>query len=78
MNVLCLCHTCHQNFTSNPLDFDSWVRRYLGQGHVDLLNEKRRQIFKTTAESRKEITAHYNRQIKLLEADPSHQLESFQ
>jgi len=77
MNILCLCHTCHRNFTANPLDFDTWVRRYLGQGHLDILNEKRRRIQKTTVAYRKEVAKHYRKQIKLLEAG-GHELVSFQ
>jgi HNH endonuclease len=77
LNVLCLCHTCHRYFTANPLDFDVWLKRYLGQGYLDILNEKRRKLFKTTKSTRAEVAKHYREQIKLLEAGP-HDLVSYQ
>lgn len=76
-NILCLCFRCHLHFTGNPLDFERWLQGYLGQGFLDLLNEKRRSIQKDTAAYRKEVAAHYRRQIKLMETG-EHQLESFQ
>jgi len=77
MNILCLCHTCHRRFTENPLDFETWLKRKVGQGILNLLNEQRQRIQKTTVAYRKEVAAHYRKQIKLLEAGP-HDLESFQ
>ena len=77
MNGLCLCSTCHMDFTANPLDFEAWLREYVGQGYMDILNEKRNRIFKTTKAIRKEIARHYRAEIKLLEAGP-HDLVSYQ
>lgn len=77
LNILCLCHTCHRNFTANPLDFESWLKEYVGQGYLDLLNEKRQRMFKTTKQVRAEVAKHYREQIKLLEAGP-HDLVSYQ
>jgi hypothetical protein len=59
------------------LDFETWLKKYLGQGCIDILNEKRRRIQKTTAAYRKEVAKHYRAQIKLLEAG-NHELVSFQ
>lgn len=77
LNALCLCHTCHRRFTENPLDFETWLRGYLGQGYLDILNEKRNQIFKTTKAIRADIAKHYRGQVRLLEAGP-HDLVSYQ
>lgn len=77
MNALCLCNPCHRHFTANPLDFHAWLEGHLGKGHMDILNEKRRGIFKTTKQSRKEIAAHYREQIRLMEAG-AHDLVSYQ
>jgi len=77
LNILCLCHTCHRTFTANPLDFENWLKGYVGSGYLDILNEKRQRIQKTTAAYRKEVAKHYRAQIKLMEQGP-HDLESFQ
>lgn len=77
LNALSLCHTCHQTFTANPLDFETWLKAYVGNGYLDILNEKRQRIQKTTAAYRKDIAKHYRQQIKLMEAGP-HDLVSFQ
>ncbi len=77
LNGLCLCRHCHQSFTENPLDFEAWLRGYLGQGYLDILNEKRNRIFKTTKPIRAEIAKHYRAELKLLEAGP-HDLVSYQ
>lgn len=61
MNAVCLCHSCHRNFTENPLDFDSWCERHLGEAHLEILNEKRRPQFKTNAKIRREIGAYYKK-----------------
>ena len=77
LNILCLCHTCHRTFTENPLDFETWLNGYLGQGYLDILNEKRQSLFKTTAAVRKDIARHYREQIRLMERGP-HDLVSYQ
>lgn len=77
LNILCLCFRCHLHFTANPLDFETWLKGYVGQGYLDILNEKRHKIQKDTKAYRKEVAAHYRQQIKLLEAG-EHKLVSFQ
>ncbi len=67
MNALCLCFTCHADFTANPLDFEAWVRGYIGQGQIDLLNEQRRPQFKTTKQVLKDIAKFYREQLKTLQ-----------
>ena len=68
LNALCLCHTCHRNFTGNPLDFESWLDSYFGQGYLDILNEKRRGILKTNKALRLEIGMYYRGEVKRLES----------
>jgi hypothetical protein len=77
LNALCLSVAAHRRFTENPLDFEAWLREYLGDGYLQILNEKRQRIQKTTAQYRKEVARHYRQQIKLMEAGP-HDLVSFQ
>lgn len=65
-NAVSLCFGCHQTFTANPLDFHSWLQGYLGEGHMEMLNEKRHQMFKTTKIIRKEISDHYREEFRTL------------
>jgi hypothetical protein len=77
LNGLCLCRTCHMEFESGPIDFTRWLEEYVGAGYLEILGEKRNQIFKTTKLTRKEIAAHYRAEIKLMEAG-DHDLVSYQ
>lgn len=77
LNALCLCHTCHRVFTENPLDFEIWLKSYLGQGYLDILNEKRNRLLKTTKSYRQDVARHYREQIRLMESGP-HDLVSYQ
>lgn len=77
LNVIVLCHHHHRYFTENPIEWTRWLEGYVGRGYLDILNEKRNQIFKTTKTIRAEIAKHYRGQIKLLEAG-DHELVSYQ
>jgi hypothetical protein len=77
LNALCLCNSCHRGYTESPLDFQDWLQGYLGQGYLDILNEKRHRIQKTNKAYRAEVAAHYREQFKLLQAG-GHELVSFQ
>lgn len=71
-NAIALCHACHRHFTENPLDFAGWCSSQLGDGHLEILLEKKQAIFKTTKEIRKEIAKHYREERKRLEQDPDY------
>ena len=66
-NALALCYACHQRYTANPLDFRAFLERYLGEGHLELLNERRNRIFKTTKAIRDEIAKHYREEFRRME-----------
>lgn len=76
-NILCLCFRCHLHFTGSPLDFEKWLKGYVGEGYLEILNEKRHRIQKDTKAYRQEVAKHYRQQLKLLEAG-NHELVSFQ
>lgn len=76
-NALCLCSECHRTFTESPLDFERWLKGYIGEGALEILNEKRNGIFKSTKAARAEIAKHYREQIRLMEAG-EHDLVSYQ
>ena len=77
LNALCLCRACHQRHGESPVEFTRWLEGYVGRGYLDILNEKKNTILKTTKAYRKEVAAHYRKEIKLMESGP-HDLVSFQ
>lgn len=77
LNALCLCHYCHRVFTAEPVAFTRWLEGYVGAGYLEILNEKKNRIQKTTAAYRKEVAKHYRQQLRIMQAG-RHELESFQ
>ena len=71
-NCVALDYACHQRFTANPVDFHKWLLSYLGQGHMDLLNERRRKILKTNKELRADIAKHYKSEYEQAQKDPNY------
>lgn len=67
MNAQALCYSCHEWFGGNPADSGLWVRNLLGEGHFQLLEEKRDCKVKVSKLEEKEIAAHYRKQLKILE-----------
>ena len=76
-NAVSLCHYCHRTFTGNPVDFHLWLLDYLGQGHMDILIEKKNMILKTNKILRKEISDHYRGEFRKMEADQTYVPESY-
>lgn len=76
-NACSLCYACHQRFTSHPIDFHEWLRDHMGEGHMDILREKRRAILKTNAALRKEIAAHYRQEYRRMENDGNYTLVNY-
>lgn len=76
-NAVCLCHWCHRLFTENPVQFSDWLNQYFGEGHMDLLREKRNQIFKANDMVKKEISAHYRGELKKLTENPEYKPQSY-
>ena len=63
MNAVCLTAHEHRHFTENPLEFHRWLEKHLGQGHLDILREKKNTLMKTNKQLRREIAAHYRQQF---------------
>lgn len=77
-NAVALCSHHHRHFTENPLDFQHWLSTHLGEGHLDLLREKKNQIFKTTKAIRLEIAKHYREEFRRMESENTTDLVSYQ
>jgi 5-methylcytosine-specific restriction endonuclease McrA len=76
-NCVTLCHYHHRHFTEQPIEFRDWLIRLYGEGHMELLREKSRAIFKSTAAIRKEIAKHYRGEVRRKEADSEYALVSY-
>ena len=76
-NAVALCYACHQRFTANPLDFHHWLHSYLGEGHMDLLRERRNAILKTNKALRAEIAKHYREEFRKAESDAEYKIISY-
>ena len=69
-NAVSLCAYHHDYFGKNPVSFADWLSGYYGEGHMDILREKRNQILKTNQQLRKEISDHYRAEYRNIEQDP--------
>ena len=70
MNAISMSHASHRYFTANPLDFHRFLVEKLGEGHLQLLNERSRGILKTNKALRKEIARHYRQEYnRMLEGN---------
>lgn len=66
LNAFAFCFGCHQHFTENPLDFELFVKRKLGEGALNILNEKRQGLVKYNKLFIKDCAAHYREQFKTM------------
>lgn len=78
LNAKCLCAGCHRKWHESPADAMRWFRGKYGEDRELLLIEKRNQRVKVPRAEEKSIAKHYREQIKLMEADSSHELVSYQ
>ena len=63
-NAVCLSAKSHYYFTDHPTEFTYWLEEYLGEGHLDLLREKARQIKKWYKGEKDEMYKHYKAELK--------------
>ena len=76
-NAQALCFSCHQWFGGNPVESGRWIIELYGQGHDDLLVEKKNLKMKISKLEEKDIAKHYRQELKKLEAGAS-DFESWQ
>ena len=65
-NVQSLCSSCHNWYGENPADSGLWLTRLLGEGHIQLLREKRDSRIKVPKTEEKLISRHYRDQFKTM------------
>ena len=76
-NAVALCGGCHRRFSEHPLEFNYWLVKYLGVGHLELLRERRNQILKTNKQLRMDIARHYREEFRRMERECSTDLVSY-
>lgn len=64
LNALSLCSAHHRWYTDHPVFFTEFLRRYLGQEHLDILREKLQSRHKWLKGMKAEARAHYRREYK--------------
>ena len=76
-NAVTGCAGCHRYYTENPLAFHDWLRTLLGDGHLEILREKAREIMKTNQQVRAEISKHYREEFKKIERNEDYAVISY-
>lgn len=76
-NAVSLCAYHHDFFGKNPVTFADWLSQYFGEGHMEILREKRNAILKTTKELRKEVSDHYRGEYRKMLENEDYDPESY-
>lgn len=63
-NAQCLCVTCHKWWHESPALSGVWIRELLGDGFIDLLEERKNQIKKYPPVVREDIHKHLKSEYK--------------
>ena len=66
-NAQSLCFSCHSWYGGSPADSGIWITDLLGEGHMNLLREKRDNRVKVSKLEEKQIAKHYREQLKIIE-----------
>ena len=77
-NVQALCFSCHNWFGGSPADSGYWVTELLGEGHMEILRDKRDSKQKVSKLEEKDIAKHYRSELKKLESGDTKKFESWQ
>ena len=75
---MALSYAAHEWFGGNPADSALWLEEKIGPEMIEILREKMNSGVKVSKQEEREIARHYREQIKLMEQDPNHELESWQ
>jgi len=66
-NAQALCASCHNWYGENPADSGRWLEKTLGDGHLQMLREKRDSGIKVPKIEEKEIAKHYREEYRRME-----------
>lgn len=57
-NAAAHCYSCHQRLGGDPVEFARWIRDYLGEGGLALLEERKGQAKRWTATELRALLEH--------------------
>ena len=66
-NCFALCTGCHALFTGRPEEHVRWVLAQLGDGLVEILRDKQRELYKGWKRDLKDIRNHYKAEFTTME-----------
>jgi len=67
-NALCLCATCHHYFTDRPTEWTVFVRKKIGDGVMDELQQLSNKVCKFPRGWKKEARKHYREEAARIKA----------
>ncbi len=76
LNAVALCRHCHDQFGKQPIDFIDWIDSQWPDRRQGI-QIRRQGRLKNSARNRQLVSDHYRSQYRAMQADPSHQLESW-
>lgn len=76
-NACAHCFTCHQYLGENPVEFQSWIRGYLGDERYAALNNLHHTIVKRTKVEKAALYSHLRQQYAALCNDEHHVVAAF-
>ena len=65
--ALALCAKCHRRFTDFPVEWGSFLKKYMGDSNYDEAKRLAWAVRKYTKAEQKEIAVHYKAQTKYME-----------
>ena len=68
LNQVVMCASCHAYYTDRPVEWRPFLERELGSGHLELLQERQRQIFKVNKQVKADISRHYREEYRRMES----------
>lgn len=66
LNVVAHCYCCHQWYGGHPVLGGKWATDYLGQGVIELLEDRLRERRKYTRADKEEMYEHYKDEYERL------------
>ncbi len=66
-NACAHCFGCHQYLGGNPIEFQEWIRQYLGDTRYEMLRERHNQIKKWLRGEKDEMNRHYKAELKRIQ-----------
>lgn len=66
LNAAAHCYACHQRLGGNPVEFNRWIERHLGEGGARILEDKARSIAKYSSYDIEDIYQHLKQELETM------------